>query len=64
MGSLEALPRLEAASRQFFTVLLLVLDSRGSVLVLVSRVTVLVLVSTLEGHCLGLDLGLRGTVLY
>ena len=47
MGRLEALPRLETASRQFFTVLVLVsratvLVSRVTVLVLVSRVTVLV----------------------
>ena len=35
MGNLEALARLETLSRQFFTVLVLVLASEGTVLVLV-----------------------------
>jgi len=45
--SLEAVPRLEAASRQFFQVLVLVLAVKALVLVLVLRVTVSVLVLVL-----------------
>ena len=50
MLSLEAVPRLEAASRQFFQVLVLVLVLRVTVLVLVLvlRVTVSVLVLVLR----------------
>jgi hypothetical protein len=52
MLNLETLPRLEAASRQFFQVLVLVSALKASVLVLVLRVTVsvsvLVLVHTVS----------------